>query len=628
MARLHTGRLKVLSTYRSYHGGTQTAINLTGDPRRWANDTATAGTVHFFGPFLYRSEFHATTEAEECERALAHLDAPSRPRARRRSPRSCSRRSPAPPASWSPPPGYLAGVRELCDRHGIVLILDEVMAGFGRAGQLARRSTGTTSRPDLITFAKGVNSGYVPLGGVIISDAIAATFAHRAYPGGLTYSGHPLACAAAVATIHTMRDEGIVENADRLGREVFGPGLAEIADRHACVGEVRGVGAFWALDLVTDRETRAPLAPYGGSSPDVVAVVQGLPERGLLPFANTNRIHVVPPCTMSDEEAREGLAILDDGAPGRRRARLVTAHLTAYERHAPDAAARRRRAGADSGTAVFWLEDARGPTYDPLTAPTRADLTVVGGGYCGLWTAVLAKRRNPGARVVLLEAQHRRVGGVRAQRRLLRGQPDPRRGERPVPLARRVRRARAARARPTSTPSRPTSATSAWTASSSAPAALIGRGRGAPGRVAARARRDFLDAATPCGARSTARSSSAGEWDRDTARWCTRPGSRASWRGSPPTSASRSTSTRVTAIRRAGDVVELATDRRSSPSTASRSRPTSSPSLLRRTRLLTVPVYDYVLMTEPLTADQLRLDRLGRTGRGSATSPTSSTTPG
>jgi taurine--2-oxoglutarate transaminase len=306
MARLHTGRNKVLTTYRSYHGGTQTAINLTGDPRRWANDTGTAGVVHFFGPFLYRSEFHATTLEEECERALAHLS------------RTIDVEGPASIAAilletipgtagiFEPPPGYLPGVRELCDRHGIVLILDEVMAGFGRAGAwLALDRYDVT--PDLITFAKGVNSGYVPLGGVIISDAIADTFAHRPYPGGLTYSGHPLATAAAIATIQAMRDEGIVEHADRLGREVFGPGLAELAEGHPCVGEARGVGAFWAIDLVTDRGSREPLDAAG-----LAEVVAACRSGGLLPFSNTNRIHVVPPCTMSDEEAREGLAILDD----------------------------------------------------------------------------------------------------------------------------------------------------------------------------------------------------------------------------------------------------------------------------------------------------------------------------
>jgi taurine---2-oxoglutarate transaminase len=306
MARLHTGRFKVLAAYRSYHGGTQTAINLTGDPRRWANDTATAGVVHFFGPFLYRSEFHATTAEEECARALHHLARTIEAEGPQTIAAILLETIPGTAGILEPPAGYLAGVRELCDRHGIVLILDEVMAGFGRTGTwLALDRYAVT--PDLITFAKGVNSGYVPLGGVIISDPIAATFAHRPYPGGLTYSGHPLATAAAVATIHTMREEGVVENAERLGRDVLGPGLAELAERHPCVGEVRGVGVFWALDLVADRSTRAMLEPAA-----LGEVVGACRSAGMLPLPSTNRIHLVPPCTMSDEEAREGLAILDD----------------------------------------------------------------------------------------------------------------------------------------------------------------------------------------------------------------------------------------------------------------------------------------------------------------------------
>ncbi|MEV7970162.1 aspartate aminotransferase family protein [Sphaerisporangium sp. NPDC088356] len=317
MARLHTGRPKVLSAYRSYHGGTSTAISLTGDPRRWPNQNAggaDANVAHFFGPYLYRSHFHATTEAEETARALAHLE------------QVIAFEGPSTVAAvvletvvgtagiLVPPAGYLAGVRELCDRHGIVFIADEVMSGFGRTGAWFAVDHWDVT-PDLITFAKGVNSGYVPLGGVIVSDAIYDTFRTRPYPGGLTYSGHPLACAAAVAAITAMKEEGIVENAARVGEQVIGPGLREIAERHPSVGEVRGLGVFWALELVRDRETREMLVPYaagGGETRPVDEVVAVCKARGLWPVYNYNRIHVVPPCTITDTEAKEGLAILDE----------------------------------------------------------------------------------------------------------------------------------------------------------------------------------------------------------------------------------------------------------------------------------------------------------------------------
>ncbi|MFT4010949.1 MAG: aspartate aminotransferase family protein [Nocardioidaceae bacterium] len=311
MARLHTGRIKVLSQYRSYHGGTNVAVNVTGDPRRIASDYGNAGTVHFFGPFLYRSEFDATTEAEECERALRHL----RRTIELEGPGTVAaivlETIPGTAGIMPYPDGYLAGVREICDEFGIVYIADEVMAGFGRTGTwLALDQVGVV--PDLITFAKGVTSGYVPLGGVIINDAIYQTFAERVYPGGLTYSGHPLACAAAVATINTMREEGIVENAARIGEEILGPGLRELAEKHACVGDVRGTGVFWAVELVTDKATKEPLAPYGSSSPAMNEILAALKKGGMLPFANFNRLHVVPPCTITGDEAREALRILDE----------------------------------------------------------------------------------------------------------------------------------------------------------------------------------------------------------------------------------------------------------------------------------------------------------------------------
>jgi taurine--2-oxoglutarate transaminase len=310
MARLHTGRHKVLSTYRSYHGGTQLAVNLTGDPRRWANDTGSTGTVHFFGPFLYRSAFSATTEEEERERALAHLDQVIALEGPGTIAAIVLESIPGTAGIMIPPPGYLQGVRELCDRHGIMLIADEVMAGFGRAGKWFAIEHAEVV-PDLLTFAKGVNSGYVPLGGVAISEAIYQTFADRPYPGGLTYSGHPLACAAAVATIETMQDDRIVEHAAALGTDVFGPALRELATKHEWIGEVRGTGVFWALELVSNRETREPLAPYGGSSPQLAAILAASSRRGLLPFANFNRIHLVPPLTITAAEAHEGLDILD-----------------------------------------------------------------------------------------------------------------------------------------------------------------------------------------------------------------------------------------------------------------------------------------------------------------------------
>ena len=195
--------------------------------------------MHFFGPYLYRSAFWATTPEQECERALAHLEQVIQFEGPATIAASCSESIVGTAGVLIPPPGYLAGVRALCDKYGIVYIADEVMCGFGRAGRwFAFEDHGVV--PDLIAFAKGSNSGYVPVGGVIISDPIAATFDERVFPGGLTYSGHPLACASIVATIDAMKDEDIVENAVRIGEHVLGPGLRELAERHPVIGEVRG----------------------------------------------------------------------------------------------------------------------------------------------------------------------------------------------------------------------------------------------------------------------------------------------------------------------------------------------------------------------------------------------------
>ena len=207
----------------------------------------------------------------------------------------------------------MAGVRAICDEFGIVLIADEVMSGFARCGEwFAVDHWGV--EPDLITFAKGVNSGYVPLGGVIISDQIAETFAHRPYPGGLTYSGHPLACAAAVASIGIFEEEGIVEHARTLGADVIGPALRELARRHPSVGEVRGLGVFWALELVRDPIDPPPLVPFNATGADAAPMAEfaaACQLGGLWPFTHFNRTHVVPPCTISANEFADGVAILD-----------------------------------------------------------------------------------------------------------------------------------------------------------------------------------------------------------------------------------------------------------------------------------------------------------------------------
>ena len=223
MARLHTGRIKVLSTYRSYHGGTHLAVNVTGDPRRWANDHGAAGTVHFFGPYLYRSAFHATTEAEECERALQHLADMIALEGPQTIAAIMLEAIPGTAGIMIPPPGYLSGVRRLCDEHGIMLIADEVMSGFGRAGRWFASELDDLV-PDLLTFAKGVNSGYVPLGGVAISPEIAATFDDRVYPGGSSRTRATRSPAPPPSPRSARgRLDHVVDHAAALGEEVFLP---------------------------------------------------------------------------------------------------------------------------------------------------------------------------------------------------------------------------------------------------------------------------------------------------------------------------------------------------------------------------------------------------------------------
>ena len=314
MAKLHTGRHKILTTYRSYHGSTAGAIALTGDPRRWPNETGASGAVKFWGPYPYRSAFHSTSDAQECQRALEHLENVLMVEGPQTIAMIALESVVGTNGILVPPDGYLQGVRDLCNKHGIVMMCDEVMAGFGRCGEWFAVNNWNVT-PDLICFAKGVNSGYLPLGGVVISQKIADTFKDRVFPGGLTYSGHPLACAAAVASINIFKEEKIVEHARMLGKDIIGPALEKIKAKHPSVGDVRGLGVFWAIELVKNRETREPLVPFNAAGADakpMTDLVVACKERNLWPFTHFNRMHVVPPCNTPVEDIKAGLAIIDE----------------------------------------------------------------------------------------------------------------------------------------------------------------------------------------------------------------------------------------------------------------------------------------------------------------------------
>jgi taurine--2-oxoglutarate transaminase len=313
LARQYTGRTKVLASYRSYHGATGTAISLTGEGRRTSQNVITdPAIVHFWGPFAYRSIFHAATPEEETARSLEHLEA------------TILAEDPDEVAAiiletvvgtngvLPPPPGYLAGVRRLCDRYGIQYIADEVMVGFGRTGYLfAVQRYGVT--PDLFTFAKGVNSGYSPLGGVVMSGGIAAAFDDRPYPGGLTYSGHPLGAAIGVRTFEVLARDRILEHVRDLEERVLRPRLEEMMQRHPAIGEYRVSGMFAALELVSDRARRTPLARIedGGDGNPLVALRAECVRRGLWPVLHGNRVHIAPPLIISEDDLRRGLDIID-----------------------------------------------------------------------------------------------------------------------------------------------------------------------------------------------------------------------------------------------------------------------------------------------------------------------------
>ncbi len=305
MARQFTGRDKVLSAYRSYHGNTGTAIAATGDFRRMPNEYS-RGHVHFFNPYLYRTEFDANTEEEECQRALSHLKRTIECEGSHTIAAIILETIPGTAGLLIPPKGYLQGVRELATKYGIQLIFDEVMMGFGRTGRWFAFEHFDVV-PDLVTFAKGVNSGYVPVGGVLVNSDIVEYFKHHMFMGGLTYSGHPLAMATIVAAIDAMEEEGIIGHADRVGNQVLGPMLLKLKEQHSVIGEIRGLGMFWALELVEDAESREPLCDS-----KMAKLKTSLIEKGLLSFIVNNRLHVVPPLVIRADEIERGVAIIEE----------------------------------------------------------------------------------------------------------------------------------------------------------------------------------------------------------------------------------------------------------------------------------------------------------------------------
>src|SRR5689334_9773725 len=312
LARLATGRHKIIARYRSYHGATNGAVTLTGDPRRWAVEPGMPGVVRMFDPYTYRCPAGHPDPCPVCTGA-PHLEEILEYEGAHTVAAVILETITGTNGIIVPPDGYLQAIRQVCDRHGILLILDEVMAGFGRTGRWFACEHWDVV-PDILTVAKGINSGYVPLGAMIARGEIVDRVRDRFFPGGLTYAGHPLACASAIASIEAFQEEGVVANAAAMG-DWFAEALGGLQARHPSIGEVRGKGCFWGVELVKDRSTREMLVPYnagGEAAAPVARVAKAALERGLYLMTHWNVIMVVPPLTITREEAEEGIGVLDD----------------------------------------------------------------------------------------------------------------------------------------------------------------------------------------------------------------------------------------------------------------------------------------------------------------------------
>ncbi|MBI3181227.1 MAG: aminotransferase class III-fold pyridoxal phosphate-dependent enzyme [Myxococcales bacterium] len=311
IARMVTGRQKIVVRYRSYHGGTAGAATLTGDPRRFAAEPGIPGVVRVLDPYRYRCGF--CSDKPECTLAcLRHVEEVVAYEGPENVAAILLETVTGTNGILVPPEGYLQGIRELCDRHGILLILDEVMAGFGRTGKWFACEHWNVV-PDMMTIAKGLTSAYLPLGAVMMREKLAAHFDKNVFYGGLTYNSHPMSLAAALATVAVYEEDGLVGNAARMGK-VLSRELERLKQKHPSVGDVRNIGLFGIVELVKDQKTREPLAPYNAKG-EQMAVMNKLNaffrENGLYTFVRWNNFFVNPPLCITEQELQEGLATVD-----------------------------------------------------------------------------------------------------------------------------------------------------------------------------------------------------------------------------------------------------------------------------------------------------------------------------
>ena len=314
LARGYTGRHKILTRYRSYHGATMGAMAATGDPRRQMWEPLTMpGVVHFLDPYRYRSTFHRTnpdiSEAEFAQDYLNHLEEIIRYEGPETIAAILMESVTGTNGIIIPPEGYMQGVRTLCDKYGIVMIADEVMAGFGRTGKWFAIEHWDVV-PDIMTMAKGLTSAYAPLGAVTMKPEIAAAFDERVFESGLTYTSHPVSLAAAVANIEVMRQDKIIEKVAGLG-PVLKRMLSDLGESHPSVGDVRSIGLFGILELVKNRETKEPMAPWNGSSPEMSALKKFCLDNGLFLYTHWHTVLIIPPLIITEAQLQDGMDVLD-----------------------------------------------------------------------------------------------------------------------------------------------------------------------------------------------------------------------------------------------------------------------------------------------------------------------------